>query len=99
MAALESLFAQRARPQVKDIELTNPGRKVIPYNARLEGGGTTFALETATVRVEPGRTARIGVRCGSGCAWPLGRGGRCATAKLPSMLPAMHRLRNGSQWG
>lgn len=49
-------------PKVRDIELSNPSRKLVSYAARLEGHND-FGLEATSIKAEPGRTARLSVRC------------------------------------
>lgn len=48
--------------QVRDVELTNPGKKVISYAARLQGHAD-FHLEQQSIRIEPGGTAVCRVTC------------------------------------
>ncbi|KAI8473771.1 MAG: hypothetical protein J3K34DRAFT_497953 [Monoraphidium minutum] len=50
------------RSTVREVELTNPGCRMMSYTARLEGHAD-FGLEASSVRVEPGGTARVSVRC------------------------------------
>jgi hypothetical protein len=48
--------------QVKGIDLSNPSRNLISYNARLEGS-SDFVLESSTIKLEAKGTTRINVTC------------------------------------
>lgn len=68
-AAVEFL-CKLGEAQVREVVLTNPGRRAVAYSARIEGGGGAFSLEAATAKADPGRAARLGVRCAPATAAP-----------------------------
>jgi hypothetical protein len=48
--------------QLRDVELTNPTKKGISYEARLQGH-TDFTLENHSIRMEPGGKATCRIKC------------------------------------
>jgi hypothetical protein len=48
-------------PQVRELELVNPGRRAMSYTARLEGP-PCFSVDPPTLKIDPGRPAHLSMK-------------------------------------